>query len=115
MVNLSEDGTYLVDGIGLSLYTFDNDIEDNVSTCVDDCVGELAATAVAARIHACGGRGRRRSARQLQPRMTRHSRFRTTASRCTTTSGDSEPGDTNGDGLGDVWHLADPAPETPPV
>ena len=30
-------------------------------------------------------------------------------------SGDAEPGETNGDGVGDVWHLADPAPETPPV
>ena len=55
LVNLSEDGTYLVDGIGLSLYTFDNDTEDNVSTCMDDCVGNWPPLLVLGRIRACAG------------------------------------------------------------
>jgi predicted lipoprotein with Yx(FWY)xxD motif len=98
-------GAILTDADGMTLYVFDRD-ESNVSNCADRCaetwppllldsgdpvappdlVGELTVFTRAD--------GRRQVAYRGQP-LYRY-------------TGDSQPGDTTGDGVGGVWHLARP-------
>jgi len=114
LVNLSEDGTYLVDGLGLSLYTFDNDTEDNVSTCVDDCAGNWPPLLLLPGFTPVPGEGVDGVLATFErPDATVQISY--DGKPLYYYSGDAEAGETNGDGVGDVWHLADPAPETPPV
>jgi predicted lipoprotein with Yx(FWY)xxD motif len=106
-VNTSADGAFLVDAAGMSLYTFDNDTP-GVSSCSDSCAENWPAltaaeedepptvgdgvTGVIAVIERDDG------TYQVTYNDLPLYYF----------AGDAAPGDVNGDGVGDVWHLAAP-------
>lgn len=96
----SSAGKILVDGAGMSLYTFDND-KAGVSNCYDDCAGNWPPLAPVAGSTPQGDFG---------------IILRTDNSRQWTYKGqplylwvnDTAPGDVTGDGVKGVWHLARP-------
>lgn len=101
-------GEVLVDGDGLSLYVFDND-EDGESTCYDDCESTwpplVSAAPPAAEGAADQGLLGTTTREDGSTQVTYNGRplyyFAT----------DSAAGDINGQGIGDVWWLIDPAGE----
>lgn len=98
----------LTDASGFSLYTFDLDTTSD-STCYDGCATHWPASLVTARDAAAvvapfGTTTRHDGASQLT--LDGHPLYRF--------AGDTAPGQTNGDGLGGVWHLAhEPAVTAP--
>jgi len=114
-INLSEDGTYLVNAEGMSLYTFDNDTEELVSTCVDDCALTWPPVVVLEGVTVVPGEGvdPELLVPFLRPDETMQLAYN--GDPLYLYSGDLEPGDINGDGLFDVWHLAAPAPVVNPL
>ncbi len=103
----SEDGSYLVAGAGgRTLYTFDND-EPGVSNCSGDCLTAWPALMVGENDRVVGGAGVDGEFGTIT---------RDDGALQVTYNGwplyfyaeDAAPGDTTGDGVGDVWHLALP-------
>jgi predicted lipoprotein with Yx(FWY)xxD motif len=109
-VALSADG-YLIGPDGLSLYTFDPD-EPGVSNCEGECLDNWPALSVASEDEVTVGSDLdaarfgtiTRSDGTLQVAMDEMPLYYFI--------GDSAPGDINGDGLNDVWHLARPEAAT---
>ena len=115
-VNLSEDGQYLVDAAGMSLYTFDNDTEELVSTCVDTCAENWPPLLVpegATIVPGEGVEGEFVAFARPEPEDAMQVAFGTTPLYLYV--GDTEPGQTNGDGVNDVWHLASAVPVVNPL
>jgi predicted lipoprotein with Yx(FWY)xxD motif len=101
-------GTYLTDATGKSLYAFDRDTTPNTSSCTGQCAttwpplllpagqgtpiptptGVTGTLTVAPRPDGAGS--------QIVWNGKPLYRY----------SGDSNPGDTNGDGVGGIWHIA---------
>src|SRR5690554_5808388 len=103
IVMLSEQG-YLVDSEGMTLYLFLNDTE-GASTCYDDCQinwppllqdGELIA-----------GEGLDQELLGIMDRPAGETHVTYGGWPLYYYVGDMEPGDTNGQGLGDVWFVVD--------
>jgi predicted lipoprotein with Yx(FWY)xxD motif len=103
----SESGDFLVAGAGgKSLYTFDND-EEGVSNCSGDCLEAWPALTVGEADRLVGGAGVEGELGTIT---------RDDGALQVTYNGmplyfyaeDAAPGDTTGDGVGDVWHLAAP-------
>jgi predicted lipoprotein with Yx(FWY)xxD motif len=100
-----DHGAILTDADGMTLYIFDRD-EQNVSNCNDRCAetwppllldsGDPVAPPdlTGALTVFTRADGRRQVAYRGQP-LYRY-------------AGDSQPGDTSGDGIGGIWHLARP-------
>ena len=107
-VSIAEGG-YLVGPDGLSLYTFDND-EPGVSNCEGECLVNWPALSVASETELVVGPGLdatqfstiTRSDGSLQVALAEQPLYYFI--------GDEAPGDINGDGLNDVWHLATAEP-----
>jgi predicted lipoprotein with Yx(FWY)xxD motif len=115
-INLSEDGTHLVNAEGMSLYIFDNDTEELVSTCVDeDCATTWPPVVVPEGVTVVPGEGVDPELLVTFARPDETMQLAYNGDPLYLYSGDVEPGDTNGDGLFEVWHLAAPAPEVNPL
>jgi predicted lipoprotein with Yx(FWY)xxD motif len=105
-VELSDDGTHLVGSNGLSLYVFDND-SPNHTACTGGCAGAWPALTVASGETPSAGEGVTgtlstfdRGGGVMQVQYNDRPLY--------FYSGDGAPGDTNGDGINGVWHLATP-------
>jgi predicted lipoprotein with Yx(FWY)xxD motif len=107
LVNLSADGTYLVDEAGMSLYTFDRD-SANVSACTSsDCLDNWPPLILPPEVPAVAGEGVTgdvsgfdRSDGPTQVAYNGQPLYHFIS--------DEAPGDTRGDGVNDTWHLARP-------
>jgi predicted lipoprotein with Yx(FWY)xxD motif len=106
-------GPILVDGEGMSLYLFTKDTQDSgISTCVDDCLAKWPALLTDG--DPVAGEGVDET---LLGTITRDD-----STTQVTYNGwplyyyaeDTAPGDTNGQGVGDVWFLVTPAGEAVP-
>jgi len=108
-INLNTDGesgSYLVDAEGMSLYIFTNDV-DGTSTCSGGCleawpaltVAEGETPSVAANISGRVGTVAREDG-SLQVTYNGMPLYYFAS--------DTAPGETNGQGVGDVWYLAQP-------
>lgn len=109
----AEFGLILVDGEGMSLYLFTNDTQNSgTSTCADDCLAEwppllsdgdpVAGEGVDAAM--LGTITRDDGTTQVTYNGWPLYYF----------ADDAAPGDTNGQGLGDVWFLVTPSGEAVP-
>jgi len=113
-VNLSVDGEYLVDAAGMALYTFDNDTEELVSTCVDSCAESWPPLLVPEGATIVPGEGvEGEFAAFERPDGSMQVAWGTTP--LYLYAGDEAPGDTNGDGINDVWHLTSAIPVVNPL
>jgi predicted lipoprotein with Yx(FWY)xxD motif len=106
-VNASPDGSYLVGPTGMTLYTFDNDSPDHSACTNPDCSGAWPALTAADSATPTSGDGvsgtlatfdRGNGIMQVEYNGKPLYYF----------IGDSAPGDTSGDGVNGVWHLAKP-------
>jgi predicted lipoprotein with Yx(FWY)xxD motif len=97
-------GTILTTSDGFTLYTFDSDVADSgESTCYDACAGNWPPFPVAdATASGADGEIGTITRTDGSPQTTYNGKplymF----------SGDAAPGDTNGDGVGGVWHVVAP-------
>ena len=105
VVGTSPDGAYLVDEDGLSLYTFAND-SPGASTCIGGCAenwpplaGERPLTQVDGAVA---------GTLSIIQRDNGTSQVTYNDAPLYHYSGDSGPGQTDGDGTGGVWYLAQP-------
>lgn len=106
VIPLDPSGAFLVTPDGYSLYTFDADDVPGESACYDDCAGNWPPFTTGG-LTVGGGDGVSGTFASIN---------RTDGTVQVTYNdaplyfyvGDASPGDTNGDGLGDVWHLAAP-------
>jgi len=104
----SSFGTILVDSKGNTLYLFLQDTGDT-STCTGDCAASWPALIAKGEVKAGGGGDvddsllgtSARDDGKLQVTYNGHPLYYF--------SGDQAPGDTNGQGLGDVWFVVSPA------
>lgn len=111
-VSLSDEG-YFVGPNGLALYTFDND-EPGTSNCEGECLVNWPALMVESEDDIVVGDGVdaaqfstiERSDGSLQVAFNEMPLYYFI--------GDTAPGDVNGDGLNDVWHLASDTAEAEP-
>ena len=101
-------GTYLTDATGKSLYVFDKDTTPNTSSCTGQCATTWpplllpagAATPVPTPTGVTG-------TLTVSPRPDgAGSQVVWNGKPLYRYAGDSNPGDTNGDGIGNVWHIA---------
>jgi predicted lipoprotein with Yx(FWY)xxD motif len=106
-VGTTAKGAALTDNAGLSLYTFDNDKTPGTSSCSGGCattwppVTTTAATAPSGVTGASGAFSvltRGDGAKQIAYNGAPLYRY----------AADKAPGDTTGDGVGNIWHLAKP-------
>jgi len=102
-VESSDLGDILVDSEGMTLYVFDNDTDEN-STCYDDCeanwpplTGEVTA-----------GDGVDESLLGTSEREDGTTQVTYDGKPLYYFAADQAPGDTNGQGVGDVWWVVDP-------
>lgn len=107
-VSVSSAG-YLVAANGMALYTYDKDSTANVSSCSGDCLTNWPALTVAPATSVSVGTG------VDQEDFATFTRTDSGASQVTYYGkalyffvGDTAAGQTNGDGVGAVWHLAKP-------
>jgi predicted lipoprotein with Yx(FWY)xxD motif len=103
-------GEVLVDANGMTLYLFTQDTAEG-SACTDSCVGAwppLTGESVA-------GEGVDQSLLTVEPRTDGDGQIAYNGHRLYTYSGDSAPGDTTGQGVGDVWFAVTPAGEAVPA
>jgi predicted lipoprotein with Yx(FWY)xxD motif len=113
-VVLSEDGESLTDEAGMALYTFDNDEEELASTCEDTCAENWPPLLLPDGATIVPGEG-------VEGELVAFARADATMQVAYNGdplyyfAGDLEAGDTNGDGINDVWHLAVPAPMVNPL
>jgi predicted lipoprotein with Yx(FWY)xxD motif len=104
----SEVGSILVDGEGLTLYLFDQD-EGGQSTCYDDCASTWPPLLTEDEPEAGGGADEtllgttQRDDGATQVTYGGHPLYYF--------AGDQAPGDSNGQGLGNVWWIVSPAGE----
>jgi predicted lipoprotein with Yx(FWY)xxD motif len=105
-LNTTPDGV-LVDAAGMSLYTFDND-SPGVSSCSGDCASNWPAFMVADEDHPpAAGDGVTGVIAVIEREDGTH-QVTYDDLPLYYYAGDEAAGDTNGDGVGDVWHLAAP-------
>ncbi len=103
-IGTSRDGTYLVDEEGLSLYTFAND-SPGKSECAAGCAEDwppLPAELPLTQLPGVEGN------LSIIQRDDRSEQVAYNDRPLYYYSGDGAPGDTNGRGVSDVWHLATP-------
>ena len=99
-VALTGGGVVFTDAAGFSLYTFDIDSE-NVSNCNTACLIKWPKATIPAGTALTGSFGAITAADgTLQLTLNHHPLYRYTP--------DTDPGDTYGDNVGTVWHLARP-------
>ncbi len=98
-------GTILTDADGLTLYMFGAD-ENGESTCYDDC----AATWPALTVEGDPGAGDGTDAAQLGTTERTDGTIQVTyaGSPLYYFASDAAPGDTNGQGIGDIWFVVSP-------
>lgn len=101
-------GEILVDGEGRSLYLFEND-EQGESTCTDDCAATWPPLTTTGEPTAEGGPDE--GALGTITREDGSTQVTYNDWPLYHYADDSEPGDTAGQGIGDVWWLVDPAGE----
>ena len=98
-------GTFLTDADGMTLYSFGAD-QDGESTCYDDCAATWPALTVTgdpvagAGLKASKLGTTERTDGTLQVTYAGHPLYHFAS--------DSAPGDTNGQGIGDVWYVVSP-------
>lgn len=93
-------GEVLVDGAGMTLYLFDNDGEDE-STCVDDCAATWPP--LVGEPEAAGGVDESLLGTTTRPDGSAQATY--AGFPLYLYAADAEPGDVNGQGVGDVWWL----------
>lgn len=99
----TELGTVLVDPDGRTLYAFTNDT-DGVSACYDDCASTWPAAAADVAI----GEGLDESKFHPVEREDGPAQLAVGSWPLYTFSGDTAPGDVNGQGIGGVWFVVAP-------
>jgi predicted lipoprotein with Yx(FWY)xxD motif len=98
-------GTFLTDADGMTLYSFGAD-QDGESTCYDDCAASWPAVTVSGDPSAASGVDAsklgttERTDGTVQVTYGGHPLYYFAS--------DSAPGDTNGQGVGDVWYVVSP-------
>lgn len=107
VIGVEPDGGFLITPDGYSLYTFDDDDTPGESACNGECAENWPPLVLPAGMSASGGTGVTgtfstitRGDGSLQVTYNDAPLY--------FYSGDNEPGETEGDGLGGVWHLAEP-------
>jgi len=109
----SEDsalGTILVDSTGNTLYVFLQDTGDT-STCSGDCAATWPALIAEGEVKAGGGGDVDASLLGTSARDDGTMQVTYNGHPLYFFSGDQAPGDTNGQGIGDVWFVVSPAGE----
>jgi predicted lipoprotein with Yx(FWY)xxD motif len=108
-VSIASDGGYLVSATGMTLYTFDKDTTENSSACTADCLGNWPALTIEDGTAVSVGEGLDVEDFTTFTRAD-DGTFQVAyyAKPLYMFAGDSAPGDTNGDGVAGVWHLAMP-------
>ncbi len=107
VVNRSVDGTYLVDEAGMSLYVFDNDSELQSDCTSGNCLENWPPLLLAPDVVAVGGDGVTGDLASFE-RTGGGTQVAYNGAPLYYFAGDAAPGDKNGDGVNDVWHLAAP-------
>jgi predicted lipoprotein with Yx(FWY)xxD motif len=102
-VESSDLGDILVDGEGRTLYVFDNDTDEN-STCYDDC--EANWPPLTEEVEA--GEGVDASLLSTSEREDGSAQVTYAGRPLYYFAADQGPGDTNGQGVGDVWWVVGP-------
>jgi predicted lipoprotein with Yx(FWY)xxD motif len=102
-VESSDLGDILVDGEGRTLYVFDNDTDEN-STCYDDC--EANWPPLTEEVEA--GEGVDASLLSTSEREDGSAQVTYAGRPLYYFAADQAPGDTNGQGVGDVWWVVGP-------
>jgi predicted lipoprotein with Yx(FWY)xxD motif len=107
VIGIEPDGGFLITPDGYSLYTFDDDDTPGESACNGECAENWPPLVLPAGMSASGGEGVTgtfstitRGDGSLQVTYNDAPLY--------FYAGDNEPGETEGDGLGGVWHLAEP-------
>lgn len=100
----ADAGEILVDGEGRSLYRFLNDTEQGASTCVDACLDNWPILEGEAQ----AGEGADGAALGTLTRNDGATQVTYDGWPLYYFAGDSAAGDTNGQGVGDVWYLVAP-------
>jgi predicted lipoprotein with Yx(FWY)xxD motif len=103
-VETSDLGDILVDGEGMTLYVFDNDTDEN-STCYDDCEANWPPLTE----DVTAGEGVDESLLGTSEREDGTQQVTYAGKPLYYYAADQAPGDTNGQGVGDVWWVVDPA------
>jgi predicted lipoprotein with Yx(FWY)xxD motif len=106
-VETGGDGAYLVGPEGMTLYIFDNDGDGPESTCYEQCADNWPPLLVEEDQGATGGDGVD-GAFGVTERTDDTYQVTYNGLPLYYFIGDQAAGDTNGDGVGDVWHLAQP-------
>jgi predicted lipoprotein with Yx(FWY)xxD motif len=101
-------GTILVDSKGNTLYVFLQDTGDT-STCTGDCAASWPALIAKGEVKAGGGGGVDESLLGTSARDDGTMQVTYNGHPLYFFSGDQAPGDTNGQGIGDVWFVVSPA------
>ena len=104
VIHTDETGSFLIAPNGSSLYTFDND-EPGISNCTGECIANWPAFSTEEQL--TGGQG---VAGTFDTLTRDDGSLQVTYNDAPLYlfAGDAAPGDTNGDGVGGVWHLAAP-------
>lgn len=102
-VESSDLGDILVDGEGKTLYVFDNDTDEN-STCYDDCQANWPP--LTEEVEA--GEGVDASLLSTSEREDGSAQVTYAGRPLYYFAADQAPGDTNGQGIGDVWWVVGP-------
>lgn len=105
-------GEVLVDADGLTVYLFMNDT-DGTSTCVDQCADTWPAVTADGTPTVAGGADDSKVGTTDRADGTTHVTYN--GHPLYTFSGDAAPGDTNGEGIGDVWFAVDADGEAVPA
>ena len=106
IIGTDDTGAFLVTTDGFSLYTFDND-SPGVSTCEGDCAANWPPLTLFEGATPTGGEGVDGTFAQID-RADGTTQVTYNDAPLYLFAGDAAAGDTNGDGVGDVWHLAVP-------
>ena len=101
-------GTILVDRKGNTLYVFLQDTGDT-STCTGDCAATWPALIAKGEVKAGGGGGVDESLLGTSARDDGTTQVTYNGHPLYYFSGDHAPGDTNGQGIGDIWFVVSPA------
>lgn len=105
-------GGYFVGPTGLTLYTFDKDSLGH-SSCSGDCLAKWPALAVASTPEITVGPGLDLAEYTAIPRDDGIQQVTFKLIPLYYYGGDAAAGDTNGDGVGGIWHLAGPTSTLP--
>jgi predicted lipoprotein with Yx(FWY)xxD motif len=102
-------GTILVDSSGKTLYVFDRDTSPT-SSCTGNCAGTWPAVVLPAGATApVAGAGLTGLTAVARPDDATKMQVAWNGKPLYTYAADTGPGDTKGDGVGGVWHVAKPA------